>query len=61
MNIMTGAAAPPTGVDSGLHALCGIAAYYRVAADPVQIRRELVLHDRAADQRIWSARRSSSA
>jgi subfamily B ATP-binding cassette protein HlyB/CyaB len=34
--------------DSGLQALCGIAAYYRVMADPAQIRRELALHDRQA-------------
>ncbi len=33
-------------IDSGLQALCGIAAYYRIIATPVQIRRELALHDR---------------
>lgn len=31
--------------DSGLPALCGIAAYFRIIADPAQIRRELALHD----------------
>ncbi|WP_159732903.1 cysteine peptidase family C39 domain-containing protein [Methylosinus sp. Ce-a6] len=34
-------------VDSGLQALCGIAAYYRIAADPAHIRRELALGGRA--------------
>ncbi len=33
--------------DSGLQALCGIAAYYRIIANPDQIRRELALHGRA--------------
>jgi ATP-binding cassette, subfamily B, bacterial HlyB/CyaB len=28
---------------SGLHALCGIAAYYRIAADPAYLQRELAL------------------
>jgi subfamily B ATP-binding cassette protein HlyB/CyaB len=32
--------------DSGLQALCGIAAYFRIVATPVQLRRELSLHDR---------------
>ncbi|MCS3926222.1 subfamily B ATP-binding cassette protein HlyB/CyaB [Bradyrhizobium elkanii] len=30
-------------VDSGLAALCGIAAYYRIAADPMSLARELAL------------------
>lgn len=34
--------APP----SGLHALCGIAAYYRIASDPAYLRRELALDDK---------------
>jgi subfamily B ATP-binding cassette protein HlyB/CyaB len=45
---------PPAGeaapLDAGLRALCGIAAYYRIAADPVQLSRELALGDRAADE-----------
>ena len=39
--------APPlsegTPLDRGLRALCGIAAYYRIGADPVQLARELAL------------------
>jgi ATP-binding cassette, subfamily B, bacterial HlyB/CyaB len=46
--------APPvseaTPLDPGLRALCGIAAYYRIAADPVQLARELALTNRAADE-----------
>src|SRR5580704_15416435 len=46
--------APPlnegTPLDRGLRALCGIAAYYRIGADPVQLARELALGDRAADE-----------
>jgi subfamily B ATP-binding cassette protein HlyB/CyaB len=34
-------------IDSGLSALCGIAAYYRVPADPVYLARELALGDAA--------------
>ena len=30
----------------GLRALCGIAAYYRIGADPVQLQRELALGER---------------
>jgi ATP-binding cassette, subfamily B, bacterial HlyB/CyaB len=33
--------------DSGLHAFCGIAAYYRVLANPTQIRRELAIQAHA--------------
>ena len=44
---------PPSGeaapLDPGLRALSGIAAYYRIGADPNQIRRELALGDRASD------------
>ncbi len=36
-------------VDPGLRALTGIAAYYRIGADAIQIRRELALGDRHAD------------
>ena len=46
--------APPasetTTVDGGLRALCGIAAYYRIGVDPVQLARELALFDRKADE-----------
>jgi len=31
--------------DSGLQALCGIAAYFRIIATPAQLRRELALHE----------------
>ena len=34
-------------LDRGLRALCGIAAYYRIGADPVQLARELALGARA--------------
>ena len=39
----------PQKLDSGLHALCGIAAYFRIAADPDLIASELALHARAAE------------
>jgi subfamily B ATP-binding cassette protein HlyB/CyaB len=46
--------APPasetTSVDGGLRALCGIAAYYRIGVDPVQLARELALLDRKAGE-----------
>src|SRR5277367_7017137 len=42
--------AEATPLDRGLPALCGIAAYYRIGADPVQLARELALGDRAADE-----------
>jgi subfamily B ATP-binding cassette protein HlyB/CyaB len=46
--------APPlsegTPLDPGLRALCGIAAYYRIAADPVQLARELALGAREANE-----------
>lgn len=32
-----------TGADAGLAALCAIAAYYRIPADPAQLRKELAL------------------
>ena len=50
---MTQAAPPPgdaTPLDGGLRALCGIAAYYRIGADPAQIQRELALGNREADE-----------
>ena len=39
-----------TPLDPGLRALCGVAAYYRIAADPVQLARALALGERAADE-----------
>ena len=46
--------APPPGegtpLDRGLRALCGIAAYYRIGADPVQLARELALGAREANE-----------
>ena len=35
---------------SGLRALCGIAAYYRIAADPLNLARELAILDREASE-----------
>ena len=40
--------APSQAIDTGLRALCGIAAYYRIAADPSHLQRELALIGRAA-------------
>jgi hypothetical protein len=46
--------APPlsegTPLDRGLRALCGIAAYYRIGADPVQLARELALGSRPVSE-----------
>ena len=39
----------PQRLDSGLHALCGIAGYFRIAADPELVASELALHARAAE------------
>ncbi|MDL2410619.1 type I secretion system permease/ATPase [Rhizobium calliandrae] len=39
--------APPA-VDSGFVALCTVAGYYRIVADPFQLARELVFDDRTA-------------
>jgi subfamily B ATP-binding cassette protein HlyB/CyaB len=38
----------PVKLDSGLAALCGVANYFRIAADPLHMRRELALGDRDA-------------
>ena len=35
-------------LDTGLMSLCGIAAFFRIAADPEKLRRELSLHGRGA-------------
>ena len=40
--------APP--VDAGLRALCAIAAYYRIGADPARLQRELALGARQAEE-----------
>ena len=40
---------PASKGDPGLRALCGIAAYYRIAADPVHLQREMALAGRDAD------------
>ena len=37
--------------DGGLRALCAIAAYYRIAADPVHLGREFALTGKVADER----------
>ncbi len=37
-----------TPIDPGLRALCGIAAFYRIAADPAHLQRELALSGREA-------------
>jgi ATP-binding cassette, subfamily B, bacterial HlyB/CyaB len=49
MNLAAGPVNPETPVDSGLAALCGISAYYRIAANPSELRRRLSLGDEAAD------------
>jgi ATP-binding cassette, subfamily B, bacterial HlyB/CyaB len=36
-------------VDSGLRALCGLSAYYRIPADPAQLSLDLALQSRRAD------------
>lgn len=37
-------------VDTGLRAICGVAGYYRIAADPHQIERELALTGRLSNE-----------
>ena len=41
---------PVETVDTGLRALCSIAGYYRIAADPDQLRRELALGEHVASE-----------
>ena len=43
MNKLTSQPVNSQAVDTGLRALCGIAAYYRIAADPAHLQRELAL------------------
>jgi len=50
MNQPTSIDAEATPVDAGLRALCGIAAFYRIAADPAQLGRELALQGRLANE-----------
>lgn len=49
MNSITTAETPAIPVDTGLRALCGIAAFYRIAVDPGHIRRQLALPNRPAN------------
>src|SRR6516165_10756110 len=50
MNHATHAPESATAVDAGLRALCAIAAYYRIGADPARLQRELALGARQADE-----------
>ena len=50
MNQIVNPGIPVQRLDSGLAALCGIAAYYRIAIDPVLLQRELALSGREANQ-----------
>ena len=50
MNQSAPADGPAIPLDAGLRALCGIAAFYRIAADPAQLSRELALHGRCATE-----------
>jgi ATP-binding cassette, subfamily B, bacterial HlyB/CyaB len=49
MNQLVSETALPQRLDSGLHALCGIAGYFRIAADPDLVASELALHARPAE------------
>jgi len=49
MNSPISGALPARPLDSGLHALTGIAAYFRIPADPEALARELALNDRMAE------------
>ena len=42
-------------IDSGLHALCGIAAFFRIPADPISLSRELALSELAGPDEIVRA------
>ena len=50
MNAAAGIAPPLVKPDSGIIALCGIAAFYRISADPEQLKREIDLIGRNAAQ-----------
>src|SRR5215475_6695757 len=49
MNVAAGPVNSEAPVDSGLAALCGISAYFRIAANPSELRRRLALGEQAAD------------
>jgi len=51
MNSVDARPQPAQRLDSGLRALCGIAAFYHIAADPESLQRELALIGRCADDR----------
>ena len=51
MNAHTPADGAAVPVDSGLRALCGIAAFFRIAADPAHLSDELALGGKAAGER----------
>ncbi|TPI60971.1 type I secretion system permease/ATPase [Mesorhizobium sp. B3-1-3] len=43
--------APAERLDSGLRALCGIAAFFRIAADPAHLEKQLALSGRSASEK----------
>jgi subfamily B ATP-binding cassette protein HlyB/CyaB len=49
MNVAANIVGARTTVDSGLAALCGISAYYRIAGNPSELRRRLALGEAPAD------------
>ena len=49
MNLAAGPMGAQAPANSGLTALCGISAYYRIPANPLDLRRQLVLPERPAD------------
>jgi ATP-binding cassette, subfamily B, bacterial HlyB/CyaB len=49
MNVAAGPVNPEAPVDSGLSALCGISAYYRIAANPAELKRRLAIGHQPAD------------
>ena len=51
MNEISSVTANAEQLDSGLVAVCAVAGYYRIAADPHHLRRELALQGKSADER----------
>ena len=49
MNAAEGPGESKALADAGLSALCGVSAYYRIPANPSELRRQLSLPDRAAE------------
>ena len=49
MNVAAGPLGAQAPADSGLVALCGVSAYYRIPANPAELRRQLALPERPAD------------